>query len=111
MQALKISFSVLVALVSIAIAVAVLNVGQTRFEKVALACIVELYALARGTGFVLGWGLTHLESLATKDGALQKAMDKRLVKSFIDLITGAVISVLALVALVQALWGAGNAGP
>lgn len=58
MKAIEITWKVLLALATVIIAVLLLGAGDTKFEKVALASLVEIYAALRGMG--LGLVLTFI---------------------------------------------------
>jgi hypothetical protein len=53
MKVLKIIWAVLFTLVTIAVAFAVLSAGDTKFQNVVLAVLVQLYVVLRGIGFGL----------------------------------------------------------
>jgi hypothetical protein len=64
MKELKITWTILFTLITIAVAFLVLTVGQTKFENVVTAVLVELYALLRGMGF----GFLHLFLISEQAG-------------------------------------------
>jgi hypothetical protein len=123
MKALKIAWTILFTLMTVAVAFAVLSVGETKFQDVVLAALVDLYAILRGIGFGLSQMfqiteqasfsrfielarlLNHAssEEYAAELETVTEAAEARTTRQYIDIAGLGIISIAATVKLLTAI--------
>jgi hypothetical protein len=123
MKALKIAWTILFTLITVAVAFAVLSVGETKFQDVVLAALVELYAILRGIGVGLSQMfhiteqasfarfielarlLNHAssEAYAAELKTVTEAAEARTTRQYIDIAGLGIISIAATVKLLTAI--------